>query len=163
MLVTCCVTKEKIDKDKAFAVMQESGRNKYYKSKDLYLNEINKIKFYEDLKEFSGMRYYDKFPVEIMSYFSNLNRDYTWTELYKSLTYKASDIKETRKKEFSSVSNKLLYIAKIVESGLVINQRYENTHQNSWLDVDNYNEIIDLSHKRTHKKRSVLEIWKKGR
>ena len=161
MLVTCCVTKEKIEKELAFSVPQDSGRNKYYKNKELYQNELDKVNFYADLKEFSGLRGSDKVPVEVFSYYSNLTQSYSWVELYKALLFKKDDIRECRNKPFNSTGNKLLYIAKIVESGLVINQMYSIPSVEIPIDIDAFNDIVSAS-SIINKKRSVLQNWKKG-
>ena len=163
-LVTCSVTKEKIPIDEAYAVMQTTGRNKYYKNFKVYKNDVDKENFYLDIKLFTGMRERDKIPMEIYSFFNNLNASYSWTELYTALLYKASAIKEVRYKEFSTVSHKLLYVAKIIENGLVIVQQIEyQQHKEVDIDIDLYNEILYRNEIKHNKKtRRVLNQWKKG-
>lgn len=162
--VVCSVTKERIPIDEAYAVMQTTGRNKYYKSYKVYKNEVDKENFYLDLKLFTGMRERDRIPMEIYSYFNNLNESYSWTELYTTLLYKGSAIKEVRYKEFSTVLNKLLYVAKIIEAGLVIVQQVSKIQAKEVeVDVDLYNEILDKNEIKHNKKtRRVLNQWKKG-
>ena len=162
MKVTCCVTKTKIEKSEAYVVVVD-GKNKYYKDKATFEEVQAKEDFYFELKMLSGMRYVDKFPVEILSYFTRLNTSYTWKELLKVINFKRSDIIDTKQKDFNSTTNKLLYISKIIESGLVCVQGNTLLEYEDKLDEDLFLKVMnnEINTNRAKPKRGVDMLYGK--
>lgn len=162
-LVTCSITKEKIDKKLAFSIPISETRYKYYKSEAVYKDSLMKEVFYEDFRLFSGLRNCDKIPVEVYSYFSRINEDYTWTEIYKALEYKSYDIAELRDKEFNGTSGKLLYMCRVVSEGLVSSQGWTTVVKDVDVDSDTYNDILNgvVKVRKEKKSRRILSNAKK--
>lgn len=109
------------------------------------------------------MRYVDKFPVEILSYFTRLNTSYTWKELLKVINFKRSDIIDTKQKDFNSTTNKLLYISKIIESGLVCVQCNPLPEYEDKLDEDLFLKVMnnEINTNRAKPKRGVDMLYGK--
>lgn len=124
MLVTCQITKEKIDKKIAYAII-ENGRNKYYKNKEIYdlykENEYNKELLRLGINEICGLSEYEKFDKS-----SNLIYNVkmkTYSKNYKILLntllfFKKSLIINLEK--IPNTKNKLLYIFKVLEDNIII-------------------------------------------
>ena len=129
MLVTCQITKEKIDKSTAYCEVVD-GKNKYYKSKEIYdkykENESIKYLIKNELNIICGISEYVKFDKSANLIYNTKMKPYkdAYKIVYNTLlVFKDNLLYNTQK--ITNVKSKLLYIFKVIEDNISIGMEKE--------------------------------------